>query len=214
MTSQPHDTVPGLESSDAVALTETLQSRLVALLDLHLALKHIHWNVVGPSFLSVHQMLDDQVGPVRDMSDELAERIATLGGQPDGNPQAIVDGRDWDDYPLGRDTFLRHLHALDGVYSGVISSHREAITATQVDPITEDILIGQTRQLELFQWFVRSFVERAGADDESITEPGPATAAADARGAHASHEADRAPTADEAHKAEDLAAQTLSLIHI
>ncbi len=100
MSSQPHQSVPGIEPRDAGHLATTLQSRLVSLLDLQLALKHIHWNIVGPSFLSVHEMLDEQVEPVREMADELAERIATLGGEPNGNPGAIVEQRTWDDYSL------------------------------------------------------------------------------------------------------------------
>jgi starvation-inducible DNA-binding protein len=35
-----------------------MQGRLVGLVDLALTLKHIHWNVVGPDFISVHTMLD------------------------------------------------------------------------------------------------------------------------------------------------------------
>ena len=44
--------------NDAAAKTiEALEKRLVALLDLQLTLKHIHWNVVGPNFIGVHEML-------------------------------------------------------------------------------------------------------------------------------------------------------------
>ena len=43
------------------------------------------------------------------------------------------------------------------MYDGVISDHREALArVSDVDPITEDMLIGQVRGLELFQWFMRS----------------------------------------------------------
>lgn len=206
MSSQPHTSVPGLDESAASAVVEVLEQRLVSLIDLHLALKHIHWNVVGPSFLSVHEMLDDQVGPVREMTDEVAERIATLGGQPNGNPGAVVANRTWDDYPHGRETFLVHLHQLDSVYAGVIADHRAAIDAVDdKDPITEDMLVAQTGKLEMFQWFVRSFVERSG-DDGSPTTPSAATRAADGRDAHRAGTADREPTAAEARAAADAAA--------
>ena len=74
--------VPGLGKKDAGEVIEILQDRLNALNDLGLTLKHIHWNVVGPQFISVHTMLDPQVDAVRLMADETAERIATLGGSP------------------------------------------------------------------------------------------------------------------------------------
>lgn len=153
-------TIPGVTDKDARTVINLLQERLVALSDLHLTLKHIHWNVVGPHFISVHTMLDPQVDAVRLMADATAERIATLGGSPNGTPGAIVAGRSWDDYSLGRDDALAHLAALDLVYAGVISSHRVAIDATdEPDPVTQDMLIGQAAALEQFQWFVRAHLE-------------------------------------------------------
>jgi hypothetical protein len=47
-------TVPGLEAEDAATVAAMLQERLVALTDLSLTLKHVHWNVVGPHFIAVH----------------------------------------------------------------------------------------------------------------------------------------------------------------
>jgi hypothetical protein len=67
---------------------ELLQERLDALNDLTLTLKHIHWNVVGPHFIAVHTMLDPQYEAVSEMVDEVAERMATLGGAPQGTPGA------------------------------------------------------------------------------------------------------------------------------
>lgn len=152
--------VPGMGKKDAGQIIEILQDRLNALNDLALTLKHIHWNVVGPQFISVHTMLDPQVDAVRLMVDETAERIATLGGSPSGTPGALVAARSWDDYSLGRDSALAHLGALDVVYAGVIEAHRKAIAATEEpDPVTQDMLIEQAGQLEQYQWFVRAHLE-------------------------------------------------------
>jgi starvation-inducible DNA-binding protein len=155
-------TVPGIDVSDAEATIDRLQDRLNALNDLALTLKHIHWNVVGPTFIAVHLMLDPQVTAVRLMADAMAERIATLGGSPAGTPGALVAARSWDDYSLGRADAIEHLAALDLIYSGVIKSHREAIEQTEdPDPVTQDMLIGQSAQLEQFHWFVRAHLENS-----------------------------------------------------
>ena len=77
-------TVPGLSLSTGRRTAEILQGRLHALNDLQLTLKHAHWNVVGPGFIGVHEMLDPQIELVRGMVDVLAERIATLGVSPAG----------------------------------------------------------------------------------------------------------------------------------
>ena len=156
-------TVPGMETAEAQQVIELLQDRLNALTDLSLTLKHIHWNVVGTHFIAVHTMLDPQYEAVSAMVDETAERIATLGGSPKGTPGALVAARTWDDYSLGRADAISHLGALDLVYSGVNAAHREAIDATEdPDPVTQDMLIGQSAQLEQFQWFVRAHLENAG----------------------------------------------------
>jgi starvation-inducible DNA-binding protein len=166
-------TIPGIAQQDADTLVTLLQDRLNALSDLSLTLKHIHWNVVGTHFIAVHTMLDPQVDAVRLMVDETAERIATLGGSPIGTPGALVATRSWDDYSLGRADALEHLAALDLVYTGVVESHRTAIAATdEPDPVTQDMLIGQAKLLEQFQWFVRAHLESA---DGRLTTSGART---------------------------------------
>jgi starvation-inducible DNA-binding protein len=156
-------TIPGLTDKQAARLSELLQRQLSTYNDLHLTLKHIHWNVVGPNFIGVHEMIDPQVEAVRTFADDVAERIAALGGAPEGTPGAIIRDRAWDDYSLGRDTVQAHLAALDLVYNGVIEDIRKAIDETDdVDLVTQDLLIDQAGALEKFQWFVRAHLESSG----------------------------------------------------
>ena len=159
----PKYTVPSLSPSEGAKVATVLQERLHALNDLALTLKHVHWNVVGPHFIAVHEMLDPQVVTVREMVDVVAERIATLGAAPVGTPGALVEARSWPDYELARASTNDHLAALDHVYVGVITSHREAAEAVEeLDDVTNDILIGQLQELELFHWFIRAHLESAG----------------------------------------------------
>ena len=152
--------IPGMSSEVAEKVRDRLQQRLVALIDLELTLKHIHWNVVGPTFIGVHEMLDPQVAAVREMVDEVAERIATLGGSPVGTPGFVASHRSWDDYSILRATTLEHLGALDIVYRGVVADHRAAIDELEdPDPVTQDVLIEQSAKLEQYQWFVRAHLE-------------------------------------------------------
>ena len=181
---KPSYTVPGLSLDDGQQVAAQLQQRLNALTDLHLTLKHAHWNVVGPNFIAVHQMLDPQVEAVRGFADEVAERIATLGVSPVGTPGALVRQREWDDYSIGRASALEHLAALNLVYAGVIEDHRSvAEDVEETDPVTNDLLISQLGQLELFHWFVRAHLESAGG--ELSTEGAPTEAEAAAKAAKA-----------------------------
>jgi len=177
----PRYTVPGLKPDAASEVIGLLQDRLNALNDLALTLKHVHWNVIGPHFIAVHTMLDPQVDGVRVMVDDVAERIATLGGSPSGTPGALVAARSWEDYSIGRDDAIAHLGALDLVYSGVIADHRAAIDETEeADPVTQDLLISQAGVLEQYHWFVRAHLENA---DGTLRSAGASTEEEAARAA-------------------------------
>ncbi len=155
-------TLPGIGHERADDIEKLLQERLVGLIDLQLTLKHIHWNLVGPQFIAVHEMLDDFVDPVREMSDGVAERIAALGGVPVGTPGHVVSSRDWEEYPIGRADTQVHLAELDRVLEGVASSHRAAVgRLDDLDLVTQDLLIAQLGELEKFQWFVRAHLSDA-----------------------------------------------------
>ena len=163
--SVPNSTIAGLSEEQSVSIISILQERLAALLDLQLTLKHVHWNVVGVNFISVHEFLDPQVDAVRKMSDAVAERIATLGGEPLGTPDAIIRFRTWDDYALNREPTVRHLSALDAVYSGVVGDHRKAVEKFgELDPVTEGLFIDHLTELEQFQWFVRAHLQDSSGD--------------------------------------------------
>ncbi|MCW2558505.1 MAG: hypothetical protein JWP55_2469 [Mycobacterium sp.] len=159
----PGFTVPGMSEKDGREVADLLQKQLSTYNDLHLTLKHVHWNVVGPNFIGVHEMIDPQVDLVRGYADEAAERIAALGVSPQGTPGAILKDRTWDDYSVGRDTVLAHLAALDLVYTGINEDTRKAIDRLEdLDLVSQDILIGHAGELEKFQWFVRAHLESAG----------------------------------------------------
>jgi starvation-inducible DNA-binding protein len=174
-------TIPGLSEKTANEVADILQKQLSTYNDLHLTLKHVHWNVVGPNFIGVHEMIDPQVEKVRAYADESAERIATLGKSPQGTPGAIIKDRTWDDYSVGRDTVQAHLAALDLVYTGVIEDIRKAIQRVgDLDSVTENILEEHAAELEKFQWFVRAHLENAGgqlANEGARTERAAATKA-------------------------------------
>ena len=153
-------TLPGLSEAEGEKVAGILQERLDAMNALHLILKHAHWNVVGPAFIGVHEMLDPQIELVRGYADEVAERMATLGVPPNGLPGALVEARTWGDYEVFRAGTRQHLEALDHVYVGVITDHREAIKRLDdLDLVTQDLVIGQVSELEKFQWFIRAHLE-------------------------------------------------------
>lgn len=152
-------TVPGINEADAKQLIDHLQERLTDYNDLHLILKHAHWNVHGQNFIAVHEMIDPQVDIVRGYADEIAERIATLGGSPIGIPAGHVENRKPLEYTINSASTHDHLTELNNVYTKVLEGVRESMaSAGDLDPVTEDMYIGQAAELEKFQWFVREHI--------------------------------------------------------
>jgi starvation-inducible DNA-binding protein len=175
-----------LDTGNAEKIGTVLQERLASLVDLSLTLKHVHWNVVGPGFIAIHEMMDDHTVQTRDMIDAVAERISTLGGVAAGLAGQVVEMRAADDdYALGRAPVMAHLGALDKVYERVGQGHREAIEqVSSLDPVTEDLLISQTAQLELSHWFIRAHLSDTDgslATAGTVTQIDAATAALQAQ---------------------------------
>jgi len=142
-----------LPEDDRRIAGDALQSTLVDLLGLSLIGKQAHWNIVGPRFRSIHLQLDEVVDTARNYSDTVAERAAALGLPPDGRPETIASAytlpgpkegwqRDNDVVALMMETLERAIGRL-----------RERIAATEkADPVTQDLLIGITAELEKQRW--------------------------------------------------------------
>ncbi|MBS6344951.1 MAG: DNA starvation/stationary phase protection protein [Bifidobacterium pseudolongum] len=150
--------IPGLNEATSEKVIGILQERLSQEQEAALVLKHAHWNVAGPNFIAVHEMLDPQVDEVLAMADETAERIAALGGSPSGRPDDIVRFRTWDKFDLdGRQNTLDYLRALDKYYDAFIKDDRTAIKELDdLDVISSNIIQDHVQKLEQFQWFMRS----------------------------------------------------------
>ena len=152
--------IPGLDEATSEKVIGILQERLSQEQEAALVLTHAHWNVAGPNFIAVHEMLDPQVDEVLAMADETAERIAALGGSPSGRPDDIVRFRTWPKFELdGRQNTLEYLRALDAYYDSFIKDDREAIKELDdLDVISSNIVQDHVLKLEQFQWFMRSFL--------------------------------------------------------
>ena len=141
--------------NDVYKIGEALQEVLVDLVDLSLAGKHLHWNVEGPTFRSLHLQLDELVDSWRDMSDEVAERASALGFPPDAQAVTIARASRIDAFRAGRITDRDVVSGLTRRLAEVIDRARYAMAAVR-DSISEDILIDVIRTLEKQHWMLRA----------------------------------------------------------
>ena len=147
-----------LGSSDKTEeVTHLLQGSLVTLIDLALVLKQVHWNVVGPNFRSVHLQLDEIIETTRAASDEVAERIVTIGEAPDGRAATVSENSILEAF---HNDFQRVPEMVSAVANRMMSAVKQLRAAIaelgDLDPISEDLLIGVSAQLEKHLWMVQA----------------------------------------------------------
>lgn len=146
-----------LSESDHKLVGEALQGALVDLVDLSLVAKQIHWNVVGPRFRSVHLQLDDVVVTARQHSDTVAERASAIGVNPDGRSATVAKETAIRSVPEGWIKDTDAVKALVDALGVVIGRMRERIEVTdEPDPVTQDILISLTADLEKHAWMFQA----------------------------------------------------------
>ena len=106
--------------------------------------------MTGPNFIAVHEMLDPEVEAVLAQADETAERIATLGGTPDGRADAIVRNRTRKSFDAeGRVGAEEYLKALIENYDAFIADDRKAIAELdELELISYNIIQANVKELE------------------------------------------------------------------
>lgn len=146
-----------LSDADLKVVAEALQGALVDLVDLSLVAKQVHWNVVGPRFRSVHLQLDEVVAVARPHADTVAERLSALGVSPDGRAGTVAQTSGIGKTPEGWIKDADAISAMVAALGAVITRMRERIAATdEPDPVSQDILIGLTADLEKHHWMFQA----------------------------------------------------------
>lgn len=146
-----------LPDADLKVVGEALQGALVDLVDLSLVAKQVHWNVVGPRFRSVHLQLDEVVGSARKHSDAVAERASALGVNPDGRAASVARSSAIREVTSGWIKDVDAVRILVDALGVVVGRMRERIQATaEPDPVTQDIIIGLTADLEKHAWMFQA----------------------------------------------------------
>ena len=146
-----------LDSSTTDKVGGMLQQRLVELIDLALQLKQAHWCVVGNNFRAVHLQLDEIILTVRDASDQVAERLSTLGLAPDGRAKTVANGSQLEDISGEFQNVSQTVTAVADRIKSTTSGLRDSIGKLgDLDPISEDLLIAVTSELEKHLWMVQA----------------------------------------------------------
>lgn len=150
----------GLSENARTVSVELLQANLAEALNLRLAIKQAHWTVRGPRFQQLHELFDSFVAPMDAEIDDIAERLATLGGTPDGRAETAASTAP---YPLDATDGNAHLGALADRFAALGNRTRAAIDAadTAGDADTADLLTGTSRFLDQTLWFLEAHLDES-----------------------------------------------------
>lgn len=142
----------------ASEMIDTLNHHLALAADLRSQVKQAHWNVVGPNFIALHKLFDEQAAILALQVDEYAERVRALQGVARGTVRMAAAESPLDDLDaqeIDGDDMVRLLLNRFETYS---ESLKEAIDAADEaeDMATQDIYIEAQRAVDLHAYFLRS----------------------------------------------------------
>jgi starvation-inducible DNA-binding protein len=150
-----------LKSNTKSVVIEILNARLAEAIDLSLIAKQAHWNVKGPHFIAIHEMLDGFRKDLDEHVDTIAERAVQLGGTALGTTQAVAAASKLPAYPTDIYSTKDHLSALIERYAATAKSARAAIDEADEagDADAADILTAYSRAIDKSLWFLEAHIQ-------------------------------------------------------
>lgn len=150
-----------LKANAKATIIDLLNARLADSIDLALIAKQAHWNLKGPNFIAVHEMLDPMRAAIDTHVDVIAERIAQLDGIALGTSQVVAKASSLAPYPTDIRKVADHLTALADRFAALANRVREDIDKADEagDADSADILTAFSRDLDKHLWFIKSHLE-------------------------------------------------------
>jgi len=139
-------------------IAEALNHHLAVAADLRGQVKQAHWSVVGPNFIALHHLFDEQAAILTAHIDLIAERLRALQEVPRGTLQEAVSASDLPTLEIRElfeeDATIAILERFEH-YSGSLTEAIEQCEQAE-DMATQDLFIELQRQADLQSYFLRS----------------------------------------------------------
>jgi len=156
-----HSTRNKLDSNAKTVAIDLLNARLADGIDLSLITKQAHWNLKGPQFIGIHEMLDGFRTAQDEWNDTMAERVVQLGGTALGTSQVVSAASKLAPYPTDVYAIADHLAALIDRYADVANALHDNIDEADEagDADTADIFTEVSRGIDKQLWFLEAHVQ-------------------------------------------------------
>lgn len=81
----------GMAKEDKDKVMNVLNSVLADLHVLYIKYRNYHWNIVGPNFIALHELFENDYDAIAEQIDEIAERIKMMGGYANGSMTQFLE---------------------------------------------------------------------------------------------------------------------------
>lgn len=147
-----------LSESNRAEIVRALQPVQTASIELFLQLKSAHWNVRGTSFNSVHEVLESASQCVLSFVDDVAERMAVLGGEPRASVQKLAAVPQLADVPAGvrqQEEVIKVTCDRIAFFSNLVRDCIETVERND-DPVSADCCVRALTEVEKHLWKLES----------------------------------------------------------
>lgn len=153
--------VKGLTDNARKTAISELNGRLADGLALSLAIKQAHWNLKGPNFIAVHELLDVVYARLQEHLDIFAERVQILDGTALGTAEVVARATTLKEYPTDLTKSADHLKEICARMRDHGEKLRMAVDTTDEagDANTADIFTAASRTADKDLWFLESHLE-------------------------------------------------------
>jgi len=146
------------------AVTDGLKKVLSDTFVLYFKTHSFHWNVEGPHFKALHELFEEQYTELWTATDEIAERLRTLGEYAPNNLEAMIKYASLGESGQTPDSKAM-IDMLASDNTAIVDTMRPVLHTAQEkdDDVTMDMMIRRMAVHEKAAWMLRSMGKNGAA---------------------------------------------------
>lgn len=145
-----------LEKDKRSAVAAELQAMTMELIELHHQAKQCHWNLTGPLYLPLHELLDEYDEVYLQYADLVAERMLHIGVAVDGRTEVVAKQANIGEIPAGPLSDKQVLDLMNEHLYTVATRTRQRIARLgKLDEVSSNLLQELSYKLDKQLWQLR-----------------------------------------------------------